>query len=86
MTQTQARATSLKTIWEAAIDAVSGYQSVVNALENDSAFKPDQVLAVGKAAAGMCLGVIAGFGSQGYEFAVDALLRRIPEATGGSKA
>ena len=58
MTSLQARASALVAIWEAAIEAVSGYQSVATALQTDSAFKPDQVLAVGKAAAGMCQGAL----------------------------
>ncbi len=48
----------LNSIWEAAIDAVSGYRAVVNALQSDSAFRPDQVIAVGKAASGMCRGAL----------------------------
>jgi 3-dehydroquinate dehydratase-2 len=34
--------------------------------------------------AGACVGVIAGFGGLGYELAVDALLRQLPEAGGGA--
>jgi hydroxypyruvate reductase len=52
------RKESLIGIWQAAIEAVSGYQSVTNALQADPAFRPDQVIAVGKAAAGMCLGAL----------------------------
>ena len=45
-------------IWNAAIAAVSGYQAVANALGADNDFHPDLVLAVGKAAAGMCRGAL----------------------------
>ncbi|MGB5329187.1 MAG: DUF4147 domain-containing protein [Gammaproteobacteria bacterium] len=45
-------------IWNAAIAAVSGYQAVANALSVDNDFHPDLVLAVGKAAAGMCQGAL----------------------------
>ena len=45
-------------IWEAAVDAVSGYQAVANAIATDSPFSPDLVLAVGKAAVGMCQGAL----------------------------
>jgi len=45
-------------IWDAAIDAVSGYQAVANAIGADSPFSPDLVLAVGKAAVGMCQGAL----------------------------
>jgi len=45
-------------IWKAAVAAVSGYQAVANALSADSDFHPDLVLAVGKAAGGMCQGAL----------------------------
>jgi hydroxypyruvate reductase len=45
-------------IWNAAVTSVSGYQAVANALSADSDFYPDLVLAVGKAAAGMCEGAL----------------------------
>lgn len=45
-------------IWDAAVDAVSGYQAVANAIGADSPYYPDLVLAVGKAAVGMCLGAL----------------------------
>lgn len=45
-------------IWNAAVTSVSGYQAVANALNADSDFYPDLVLAVGKAAAGMCEGAL----------------------------
>ncbi len=58
MTGSESRKTALMKLWEAAIEAVSGYQAVANALQADSAFRPDQVIAVGKAASGMCLGAL----------------------------
>jgi hydroxypyruvate reductase len=48
----------LKTIWDAAIDAVSGQQAVENAIANDSPWQADLVIAVGKAAVGMCRGAL----------------------------
>jgi hydroxypyruvate reductase len=45
-------------IWNAAVAAVSGYQAVAHALISDSSFNPDLVLAVGKAAVGMCQGAL----------------------------
>jgi len=45
-------------IWNAAVAAVSGYQAVAHALSTDSSFNPDLVLAVGKAAVGMCQGAL----------------------------
>ena len=58
MLGSESRNEALIGIWQAAIDAVSGYQSVANALQADPKFRPDQVIAVGKAAAGMCLGAL----------------------------
>jgi hydroxypyruvate reductase len=58
MLGSDSRKEALIGIWQAAIDAVSGYQSVANALQADPAFRPQQVIAVGKAAAGMCLGAL----------------------------
>lgn len=55
------RRQQLKQIWQAAIDAVSGRQAVLNALDADTAFAPDLILAVGKAASGMCLGALERF-------------------------
>jgi hydroxypyruvate reductase len=48
----------LKTIWDASIDAVSGQQAVENAIANDSPWQADLVIAVGKAAVGMCRGAL----------------------------
>ena len=52
------RNSALDSIWRAAIEAVSGYQAVVNALQADPTFRPEQVIAVGKAAADMCQGAL----------------------------
>lgn len=49
---------ALERIWCAAVDAVSGYQAVRRALTEDDDFAPDLVLAVGKAAVGMCQGAL----------------------------
>ena len=46
----------LTKIWEAAIDAVGGRRAVLTAIDADGSFTPDLILAVGKAAAGMCAG------------------------------
>jgi len=52
------RKQALKTIWDAAIAAVSGQQAVENAIAADSPYHPDLIIAVGKAAVGMCLGAL----------------------------
>ncbi len=54
----KARRKALEQIWTAAIDAVSGYQTVKNALAEDSEFQPDLIVSVGKAAVGMCQGAL----------------------------
>ena len=61
MGDSASRAQTLKTIWEAAIDAVAGGAAVRNALRADTPFAPDLVMAVGKAAAGMCAGALEVF-------------------------
>ncbi len=61
MTAANTRKQSLLEIWQAAIDAVSGRQAVINAIDADSAFTPDLIVAVGKAASGMCLGALDRF-------------------------
>jgi len=61
MHSTDSRKQALNKLWSAAIDAVSGRQAVKNALANDSGFHPDLILAVGKAAAAMCLGALDSF-------------------------
>lgn len=58
MAAAEKRAEQLKSIWSAAIDAVGGRQSVINALRADSPFIPDLIIAVGKAASGMCAGAL----------------------------
>ena len=52
------RKEDLQTIWQAAVDAVSGEMAVENAIQQDSEFKPDQIISVGKAAVGMCRGAL----------------------------
>ncbi len=52
------RKQDLQTIWQAAVSAVSGEQAVANAIAADAVFKPDQIIAVGKAAVGMCRGAL----------------------------
>jgi glycerate 2-kinase len=52
------RKQALKTIWDAAIAAVSGEQAVENAIAADTPYRPDLIIAVGKAAVGMCRGVL----------------------------
>ncbi len=47
---------ALEQIWNAAIDAVAGRPAVINAIDTDESFAPDLIIAVGKAAAGMCHG------------------------------
>ncbi len=61
MESTQSRQQKLTRIWEAAIASVSGSQAVLNALDADSPFIPDLIVAVGKAAAGMCAGALQRF-------------------------
>ena len=58
MTGPDSRKSILNSLWQSAIEAVSGYQAVANALKADSTFRPDQIIAVGKAASGMCLGAL----------------------------
>ena len=58
MVSSDSRNEAINHIWNAAVTAVSGYQAVANALSADSDFHPDLVLAVGKAAVGMCLGAL----------------------------
>lgn len=58
MSDSQSRKAVLIEIWEAAINAVSGYQAVAKALRTDDEYHPDLVLAVGKAAVGMCQGAL----------------------------
>lgn len=46
-------------IFEAAIDAVAGYNATHRAVSAFEGFEPDQIIAVGKAASGMCAGALA---------------------------
>ncbi len=48
-------------IWQAAIDAVEGRMSVIEAITQDDVFEPDQILAVGKAAQAMGEGALEKF-------------------------
>ena len=61
MSGADARKQALLEIWQAAIDAVDGRAAVINALDNDEPFEPDLIVAVGKAAAGMCEGALERF-------------------------
>jgi len=58
MTTVDSKTQTLMQIWNAAVAAVSGYQAVAHALSADSSFNPELVLAVGKAAVGMCQGAL----------------------------
>ncbi len=55
------RKQDIQVIWRAAVSSVSGEVAVKNAIENDRRFAPDQIIAVGKAAAGMCRGALEYF-------------------------
>jgi len=58
----QKRKEDLLTIWNAAVDAVSGETAVSRAIQQDGDFVPNQIIAVGKAAVGMCRGALNHFG------------------------
>ncbi|MET1254333.1 glycerate kinase type-2 family protein [Aliikangiella maris] len=45
-------------LWQAGVNAVSGKQAVIQAFKNHPDFQPDLIIAVGKAASGMCLGAL----------------------------
>ena len=53
----------LVAMFEAAVDAVAGFSATRRAVEAFDGFQPDQIIAVGKAASGMCAGALAGLGS-----------------------
>lgn len=55
------RKEDLQTIWHSAVAAVSGEVAVENAIQQDGEFQPDQIIAVGKAAVGMCRGALRQF-------------------------
>jgi len=65
------RKRDIRAIWQAAVSAVSGEQAVSHAIDFDEAFRPDQIIAVGKAAVGSVSGCIASFsrlqGFSGYQ-------------------
>ena len=50
----------LTDFFNAGVTAVSGKQAVIRALQQDAAFQSDFIVAVGKAASGMCLGALQG--------------------------
>lgn len=50
-------------IFEAAIDAVAGFNATHRAVSAFDGFQPDQIIAVGKAASGMCAGALAALGT-----------------------
>jgi hydroxypyruvate reductase len=84
MSAAEERKRALLEIWQAAIDAVSGHAAVVNAIDADDEFEPDLIVAVGKAAAGMCAGALERFPQCAalvvtkYEHS-DAELRALPQ-------
>jgi len=55
------RKQQLNTIFNAAVSAVSGQPAVENAIDKDSVYDPDTIIAVGKAAVGMCRGALNRF-------------------------
>lgn len=61
MVDSKTRKQAILDIWQAAIDAVGGRQAVVNAIDADEDFAPDLIVAVGKAASGMCAGALERF-------------------------
>jgi len=58
MSASEKRKKALKAIWDAAIAAVSGAQSVEDAIAADTPYQPNLIIAVGKAAVGMCRGAL----------------------------
>jgi glycerate 2-kinase len=64
------RKQQLLTIFDAAVAAVSGQQAVEHAIDNDSAYDPDTIIAVGKAAVGMCRGALNRFPKAKQAFVV----------------
>ena len=61
LTASKKRQQSLLTFWQAALSAVNGEQAVKQAIDCDTHFSPDSIIAVGKAASSMCLGALACF-------------------------
>jgi len=76
------RKEDLQTIWQSAVAAVSGEVAVENAIQEGGEFKPDQIIAVGKAAVGMCRGALNHFNDcpallvTKYDHADDDILAR----------
>lgn len=64
------RKQQLLTIFDAAVAAVSGQQAVEHAIDNDSDYDPDTIIAVGKAAIGMCRGALNRFPDAKQAFVV----------------
>ena len=64
------RKQQLLTIFNAAVAAVSGQQAVELAIDDDSAYEPDTIIAVGKAAVGMCRGALNRFPEAKQAFVV----------------
>lgn len=64
------RKQQLLAIFNAAVAAVSGQQAVERAIDNDSAYEPDTIIAVGKAAVGMCRGALNRFPDTKQAFVV----------------
>lgn len=58
MSANENRKQALQSIWDAAIAAVSGQRAVENAIAADPPYQPDLIIAVGKAAVGMCRGAL----------------------------
>jgi len=58
MSANENRKQALQSIWDAAIAAVSGQGAVENAIAADPPYQPDLIIAVGKAAVGMCRGAL----------------------------
>jgi len=56
----ETRKQALKAIWDAAIASVAGAQAVEYVIATDTPYQPDLIIAVGKAAVGMCRGALTG--------------------------
>lgn len=67
---TKKRKQQLLAIFEEAVAAVSGQQAVEYAIDNDNAYEPDTIIAVGKAAVGMCRGALNRFPNAKQAFVV----------------
>lgn len=64
------RKQQLHILFNAAVSAVSGQSAVENAIDHDSAYAPDTIIAVGKAAVGMCRGALNRFPNAKQAFVV----------------